>query len=278
MAGKSSRPSPSPSLAGLSDDLLLECLKRLTLRQRCVLQGCLIDACVCRLQLPPTPDRRPLAAARPSARLIPLPLPRCCRLRSAAGVCRRWYDLCMGPELAQNLQLSAVAGTTDEWQPLAEWLAASAMPRARRVRLQMLGPYGEPMFEVLDEDEQRRLEEEKVLLEELPECLATLFAAACGNGRLSDLHLQLNQVGGLTLGSWVLAARSSLRRLHVQMGSCGLQLAAPLHRLTALQELWLFTDGQLLLERGCTLPPSATKLVLGGSRRWVDSPLPQVGG
>ncbi|KAL4419944.1 hypothetical protein ABPG75_007042 [Micractinium tetrahymenae] len=123
------------------------------------------------------------------------------------------------------------------------------------------------------EDEPEKLAEEETVTAELPPGLAGFLGVACAAGHLRELSLVVGNVQ-VHLGPWLLPAASTLRSLHLHQDCIDLALsaAAPLHRLTALQELHLSVDSaDLLIERGCRLPSQSLTLLRLGTENSGDS-------
>lgn len=180
-----------------------------------------------------------------------------CRCASAAGVCRRWHEVCTGPELLARVDVCTWGSRTrqrvERLQALFAWLATRAAPHAHAVCLR-LGC----STKLTDADAAQ-------LRQAATAALASLQAA-------TELRLELVRLS-LPVDGWV-AALPALRRLQFEQPCEGLALQAPWAEAAALQELTICgAPLQLLAE--ASLPPALTRLHLGAlSRPWLP---PQVG-
>lgn len=160
-------------------------------------------------------------------------------------MCRRYRQLVCSPQLLHTVEV-CISGDTDEQaipllRSLAQFLVLHGTGRVRQLRLD-LGRCGQ-------EEDGRA------------ECMALAATAATGCSGLEEL--QLDSRFTVTLSSWLLPLRSSLRRLEVGSG-VGAVVTGPLAMMTALQELefGLYGDYVDVEADGC-LPTSLTSLTLG---------------
>ena len=169
-----------------------------------------------------------------------------CRHRALPLVSQRCWRLLCSPQLLHAMRVYIHGDTDEEAVPrlrsLARFLLLRGAGSVRQLRLD-LGSCGE--------------EEHDTQIE----CMALLAAAATACSGLEDLQLQSQFT--VTLSSWLLPLRGSLRALRTVGFTCTIA-ADSLGLLTALQELEMgvYAD-YVTIEEDARLPTSLTRLVLG---------------
>lgn len=104
------------------------------------------------------------------------------------------------------------------------------------------------------------------------ECMVLVAAATAACSGLEEFGLGSRFT--VTLSSWLLPHRSSLRQLWTADETCTV-VAAPLGLMTALEELEMGQFSQYVyFEEGARLPTSLTRLVLGNGGYDDDIPMP----
>ena len=222
---------------------------------------------------PPVLCRRPGAPARakltvhPSTTHAAIPWLPSCRCM-VAQVCRRWRQLAEAPQLLRQLQVSAVG--LPQLRGMCAWLLRRAASHVEKLEISYC----------TDEQEDEVVESGAVMAE------LAAAAALCGTTGQPLTHLVVGvECVPLSVGSWVLALRGTLRRLHLEISTemrddpdFQLSLATPLHGLTALEALSADNQysGWLALEPH-SLPPSLTALHLAPLGESSTIALEQVG-
>lgn len=174
---------------------------------------------------------------------------------------RRLNGLLYSPRLLQGVSLKTRWLKPERLTALSGWLAGRCAGHMRRLELKLCLQAG-------DRDS--------------AECSAHLagMLAACGTaGGLAELHLSVRNTEEpipVHIGGWAAAARD-MQRMRLDNDGA-LRLVAPLHTLSALQELRL--DGWAsIVATSATLPPALTSLAVGpnfdNNGMQVVSTLPQ---
>ena len=169
---------------------------------------------------------------------------------------RRCWQLVCSLQLLHTMEV-CISGESDEeamprLRSLAHFLLLHGAGSVRQLRLD-LGGCGE------EDDTQI-------------ECMGLVAAATAACSGLEELGLCSRFT--VTLSSWLLPHRSSLRQLWTGEETCTV-VAAPLGLMTALQELGMGQLSQYVyFEEGARLPTSLTRLVLGNGGYDDAIPMP----
>jgi len=168
-------------------------------------------------------------------------------------VCRRLRQLVHSPALLRDISLTLGGSSTEP----------EVAPAVRAQRLHSACEWLQ--CRAVGHVEQLELTLELAGLPEQHTCSAQVAAAiaACGAaGSLQHLWIDTDQLPGSTGG--LLAARS-LRSLSIATVDA-FKVDSPLQALTALEQLWLDSVHEMGMQPGASLPPSLTRLHLGGER------------
>lgn len=192
------------------------------------------------------------------------------------AVCRRWRPLAASPSLFRDLSISwlpsySLSDTTRRLQSLVSWVHTHLVGRVELLHFSLESleeVYGYP------EDSPTPWQAEvQAMREAIHACLSTLLAALCAPGSvLRSLHLSLTQLSPV-LGPWVLDVAASLTSLIISSTNT-ITVDVQLHRMTALQELWLDAGHYTVqYQEGCRLPASLDKLFVGSEL--MHGPMPR---
>ena len=206
-------------------------------------------------------------SGHPTAAACPAAAP-CCRHRAVPLTCRRLSQLVNAPQLLRTVEFDstvAPVATVRRYLPRAQsfacWAVRHAPGAVRRLLLKAAA--------------HRSLEsphdEGGVVWSEMMGVLA-----ACGTaGSLQEVQLFV-QFSAESLSSWLPVALRSVRLLDLDVEEGSLVVDVPLAAMTALEHLRLdvsagFGGGGLCFSPAASLPPSLTRLHLGGTL-WIESP------